>query len=416
MTYNLILGDAPGWAHKQQHQHKNPIHPSSLPGPSCWKCQGTTKAKKKKKQKIDDKSCTVCSGKGYIPAKKKEIIGKNNPGVITRRSRYHGTPSGPLPFSIRNKSCKGKYFNEAVSLVENAVKDNIHIPSEGNYPNWIPRNGEELVNLVGSWRILQCVGSHRWTTDDLVTAYVASYEFSKYENNATLKYCDLGCGNGSVLQMTTWKLLQKFNNLECVGIEARSEAYNLAKRSLCFNVGPHDDENALCKVQLRNHDFRVLLEGNEFTEHFDFITGTPPYFKIEYSSTDTSNANAIIKQGGMPTCLQSAPARCEFRGGVEAYCQVAAKLMKPNGTFVAVEAWIHHARVIKAAKSFGLAITFVQPIRGKIGKPPLFGVYVMQKSTDNRVMEILPHVAVRDGCGKWTDDYCKILKHMAIPT
>ena len=99
-----------------------------------------------------------------------------------------------------------------------------------------------------------------------------------------------------------------------------------------------------------------------------------------------------------------------------------------------MEAWIHHDRVIKAAKSVGLGETFsfnyrldldsnhfveisyVQPIEGRIGKPqPLFAVYVMKNCVGD-VMKVLPHIAVRDEDGKWTDDYCKILEYMAIPT
>ena len=58
-----------------------------------------------------------------------------------------------------------------MTLIEK--NDNKH-----NIPNWLPINpGEQLCNLVGRWRILQRVASHRWTTDDLVTAYVAASTF-----------------------------------------------------------------------------------------------------------------------------------------------------------------------------------------------------------------------------------------------
>ena len=120
------------------------------------------------------------------------------------------------------------------------------------YPQWVPSNpGEQLCNLVGNWRILQRVGSHRWTTDDIVTAYVASrvalglplpgeeIKVGASTTNAeecdahntsncssSIRYLDLGTGNASVLQMTIWALWKEHKELqlEAFGIEARSEA------------------------------------------------------------------------------------------------------------------------------------------------------------------------------------------------
>jgi hypothetical protein len=53
-------------------------------------------------------------------------------------------------------------------------------------PIWLPIGpGEQLCNLVGRWRILQRVASHRWTTDDLVTAHVAASTFSSTRDDAS---------------------------------------------------------------------------------------------------------------------------------------------------------------------------------------------------------------------------------------
>ena len=154
--------------------------------------------------------------------------------------------------------------------------------------------------MVGTWRILQKVGSHRWTTDDIVTAYIAITELRRIQtsiaesitNNTTttttststatrLHYLDLGCGNASVLQMVSWGILHllqqqkpninkdthhdKDDNLgkyqhsfKAFGIEARREAVQLATRSLSFNIGA---ENIGKIISLINGDFRVLGEG-----------------------------------------------------------------------------------------------------------------------------------------------------------
>ncbi|KAL7467936.1 hypothetical protein ACHAXS_008189 [Conticribra weissflogii] len=410
-------------------------------------------------------------------------------------------------------------------------------------PSWLPSNpGEQLCNLVGRWRILQRVGSHRWTTDDLVTAYVAASTFianykecpllaaneSTHDINSgknsptSVRYLDLGTGNASVLQMVSWYLLSSSSTspssvaseiskkllppLEAVGVEARSEAVGLARRSLAFNLGSTEYDGKLytscgsCKtdsmdiaeskvadgtaedhtmeetkiknevlehnVQVVQGDFRDLVYLSSLDQNtkedpninanwslesvaskrYDLITGTPPYFRVDFSidalDDDSSRdkttehkdkkhemiTTAVIQQGGMPTSMQSAPARCEFRGGVEAYCEAAAALLsQPNGLFVVCENWLNDNRVWKGAHEAGLEIECVWPVIGRAGKKdPLFSVYVMKKTSkcqrgelniDNtsRTGKIRPPLVVRTENGKWSDEYAKVMKAMSIP-
>jgi tRNA1(Val) A37 N6-methylase TrmN6 len=205
------------------------------------------------------------------------------------------------------------------------------------YP-WFPfSKGEQLCNLVGDWRILQRVGSHRWTTDDIVTAHVAIQEIVQQRinnsdsNKTCLKYLDLGCGNGSVLQMTSWGLIDKFD-FQAFGIEARLEAVLLARRSLSFNIGKDQVGD---KISVIHGDFRDLEEypslasGDQGRENhndfgqvqefhrvkegkFDLVTGTPPYFQVDFTTEGDVQQQkvvtcAVINQGGMPTSVQSAP-------------------------------------------------------------------------------------------------------------
>jgi tRNA1(Val) A37 N6-methylase TrmN6 len=335
-------------------------------------------------------------------------------------------------------------------------------------PPWFPiQSGEQLCNLVGNWRILQRVGSHRWTTDDLVTAFMAQDEFKKIHlqkqnsnaqknHHQPIHYLDLGCGNGSVLNMVLWSLLQSFDVM-AFGIEARSEAVELARRSLSFNIGPPsvDEQGHLimdpghsCQATILHHDFRSLLHESSMVPDeqikrvqnmkFHLITGTPPYFRVDFtsyrnpssSSTSTETHSelplpqAIINQGGMPTSIQSAPPRCDFRGGIEAYCEVASTLLSDDGIFVVCENWLNVDRVYSSASKMGLEIQSVLPVKGKEGrKENLFGVFVMCKvglSLSNAghpevVKKELDPIIVRNKDGTWTKAYCKILKAMSIP-
>jgi len=434
--------------------------------------------------------------------------------------------------------------NENTNNIQQQQKQQI----KSNIPKWLPINpGEQLCNLVGKWRILQRVGSHRWTTDDLVTAYVAASTFvssvqcrndaglndnvtNNNNNNdggrITLRYLDLGTGNASVLQMASWYLLSnlqrnnsQYTKLKAVGVEARSEAVALARRSLHFNLGKVDYDGTVftggleldtscCDssgaktgtasgttsssvdtiamendVRIVQGDFRNLVslssrrskeneeeDGNDATwtmetvasQRFDLITGTPPYFRVDFKSSNSQSTNtknsvtggsngnngcssnttttyeaitsAVINQGGMPTSMQSAPARCEFRGGIEAYCLAASSMLSPapHARFVVCENWLNDDRVWKGANEAGLIIETVWPVMGRVGKGKnLFAVYVMRKRTleddtkskgkermdKGKVQEeaVRPPLVVREENGKWTKEYQEVLQSMSIP-
>ena len=471
------------------------------------------------------RECAVCNGKGYLPIKSKLIQSQNQVGVITsRRNRPLGwVEFGHMPPSVQavlaNNKVKQQEGDEqdimmgyAIQLLAkaNGIDDDYtskrnDVPIDmalieknnndnNTVPNWLPINpGEQLCNLVGRWKILQRVASHRWTTDDLVTAYVAASTFvssqtsggtssaNKEEEGETLRYLDLGTGNASVLQMSTWYLLStlhsnnsKYKKIEAVGVEARSEAVGLARRSLSFNLGSveyqgkvytggcaeegaNDSEELKHDVQIVQEDFRNLVslsssEAEEDTassssatttpdiksmvdiasKRYDLITGTPPYFRVGFTKSsntadNTSDNNesitsAVIEEGGMPTSKQSAPARCEFRGGIEAYCLTAsAMLSQPHGRFVVCENWLNNHRVWSGAKEAGLIIESVQPVRGGVRKEHnLFAVYVMKKKGNNEEQKderdvVLPALVVRDEHGNWTKEYARVMQSMSIP-
>lgn len=402
-----MTDDAPGW--------------EANDGPTCWKCRGvgTAKAKKiklSKKEKKEKKTkpssgkeaeqprvCPVCEGRGHLLKRKvPEKLGR-----ITRgRKRPQGwSPDGPDPAAI---SCDDEWSRMVLKANEECVDADIENDNNHDGPEWLPNMGEELCNLVGIWRILQRVGSHRWTTDDIVTAWVASEQQSLMGND--IKYLDLGTGNASVLQMTTWALLKQGCQVDATGVEARSEAVALARRSLQFNLGGAGQETA----RIVHGDFRDAA----LQDTYNLVTGTPPYFRVDFDVRDDVVSHAIINQGGMPTAKQSAPARCEFRGGIEAYCAAASKVLnKESGRFVVCENWLNHDRVLAAAKECKLQIVKQVEVMGREGKDNLFCVYVMKVNSDGtEVKSLVQKLAVRTVKGDWTDTYKKrVLASMAIP-
>ena len=216
-----------------------------------------------------------------------------------------------------------------------------------------------------------------------------------------------------------------------VGLEARAEAVGLARRSVEFNMGnnethPSTPRAAVADVSIVHADFRTYDSGPEAADHpreqFDLITGTPPYFRVDFSvdASTQSVKRAVIRQGGMPTAVQSAPARCEFRGGLEAYCEAAVRLLKVDGTFCVCENYHNHDRALAAFAAHRLTLQQLYRIRGRVGRPVLFCVYVLQMERADKdpppAVVTVTELAVRDAHGQWTPEYREqILDYMSIP-
>ena len=56
--------------------------------------------------------------------------------------------------------------------------------------------------LAGHWRIFQRMGGHRYSTDDVVTAWYAG-KLCRDMGKTPKLHLDMGCGLGSVLMMVS---------------------------------------------------------------------------------------------------------------------------------------------------------------------------------------------------------------------
>jgi len=257
-----------------------------------------------------------------------------------------------------------------------------------------PRPGEDLCYLSGDWRILQRVDGHRWSLDDLVTAWVAADELvagRPYPDTA-LRIADLGCGIGAVLMMMAWR----FPETRLVGVEAQEISVDLARRSLAWNGA--DDRCAVRLGDLR--DPAVLPESGAF----DLVTGTPPYLP---PGTATESRR-----------IQWAPCHFEHRGGIEAYCQTAARLMAPGGCFVVCAAATQAARVAASTAAAGLGMVRYLEVIPRQGKGALFRVYVMRHQIDGASApnpRVDPPLVVRDAAGRRTEQFRIVRCAMGMP-
>lgn len=251
-----------------------------------------------------------------------------------------------------------------------------------------PHAGEDLCFLAGDWRIFQRVAGHRWSLDDLVTAWVAA---SVGAARPPRRFVDLGCGIGTVLMLVAWR----FPEASGLGVEAQPLSVDLARRSLAWN-------GADGRCEIRGRDFREVASELP-PAHADLVTGTPPYLTPGHA---TASRRA-----------QCGPCHFEERGGIEAYCDAAAALLAPDGRFVVCAAAFQHERTLAALAAAGLAAERVLAVIPRAGKALLFRVYAARRAGDLAAAadEAPTELVVRDADGRWTNAFAAVRTAMGMP-
>jgi tRNA1(Val) A37 N6-methylase TrmN6 len=245
-----------------------------------------------------------------------------------------------------------------------------------------PGPDEDLCFLSGDWRILQRVDGHRWSLDDLVTAWFAADSVA----TPPARLLDLGCGIASVLLMLAWR----FPDADATGIEAQAVSVDLARRSIAWNGA-----DGRCRVHLGDLRDAALLDA---VATADLVTGTPPYLPVG-SARESSR-------------VQKGPCNFEHRGGIEAYCAAAARVLAPDGVFAVCEQAAQATRVAGAAAATGLTIVRSRAVVPRAGKPALFAVYAMARGGRTAA---LPPLVVRDARGAWTPEFRQVRAAMGLP-
>lgn len=211
--------------------------------------------------------------------------------------------------------------------------------------------------LTDRVRILQRRHGHRYSVDDVATAWLAL----RAADPASSACLDLGCGIGSVLLMVADRLPKA----RVVGVEAQAGSYALAERNI--------ERNRLKKrASVQFGDLRdcPLLDrilqaeaafGSE--QGFALVTGTPPYKPLGTASLSPDP--------------QRAHARVELRGGVEAYLRAAARVLAPDGVFVMCAQSDQASRVAIGAAAARLSPIYRLDIIPRLAhKSRLFSVHV----------------------------------------
>jgi len=212
---------------------------------------------------------------------------------------------------------------------------------------------ETLDAISGHFRLFQLSDGHRFSTDDILTAWYGTAWCP-----SARAVLDLGSGIGTVGMICAWRL----PGARLVTVEAQAESVGLAKKSARYN-GLED------RYEIREGDFRAagILRTEET---FDLITGSPPYFPPD--------------AGVKSEHPQKLACRFELRGTVADYCATAAKHLAAGGFFACV--FPHEpaqlARVEAGAREAGLVIVRKRPVVFREGYPALVGLFGMMRADD----------------------------------
>jgi tRNA1Val (adenine37-N6)-methyltransferase len=230
--------------------------------------------------------------------------------------------------------------------------------------------------IAGDFRIEQRRHGHRYSLDDVLTAWEAARAMP-----AARRCLELGSGVGSVLLMLAYKLPEA----SFVAIEAQRNSFRLLERNVAGNgLG--------ARVRLLHGDFRAAID--EVHEQFELITGTPPYVPPG-QATPSPDA-------------QRAYARQEYRGGVEAYVETAARVLAPGGRLVVCADARTPERVTSRARQLGLAVLRRRDAVPRAGSAPLFSVFTLARANEAAELVHEPPWLARDASGARTPAYHEV--------
>jgi tRNA1Val (adenine37-N6)-methyltransferase len=231
-----------------------------------------------------------------------------------------------------------------------------------------------LDTLAGNWRIFQLRHGHRFSTDDVLTAWAAVR--AKPDAHRLL---DLGAGLGSIGLLALWQLPA---DRHLTMVEVQAVSHSLACRTVAVN-------GLAARVTLHLQDLRRWPGGT-----FDLVTGSPPYLPLA--------------RGVRSAHAQKAAARFELHGDVVDYCTAAARSVADTGIFCFCHA-ADDRRPEQAIAAVGLTLVCRQLVYFRAAFPPRLALYTCAWRGDRT--DAAPLV-IRDRQGRWTEAYLAMRAQM----
>jgi tRNA1(Val) A37 N6-methylase TrmN6 len=236
--------------------------------------------------------------------------------------------------------------------------------------------------LTASFRLIQRRRGHRFSVDDLATAWEAVHAAP-----GAASFLDIGCGVGSVLLMVAWRLPTSPG----FGIEAQEMSFDLARR----NVRENGLEE---RVTLLHGDLRDVTRDWPHGP-CDLVTGTPPYLPRGTASASPDP--------------QRAAARIELRGGVEDYLAAAARVLSREGVVVVCADGRAPDRVVRGAAAACLSPLRRVDIVPRAGRATLFSVWTCARTSRGAFEHV--EVVMRDEAGERTEASRDMRRTFGLP-
>jgi tRNA1(Val) A37 N6-methylase TrmN6 len=250
-----------------------------------------------------------------------------------------------------------------------------------------PEPGETLDFICGNFRIFQYEDGHRYSTDDVLTAWYGTICAPRVDRAA-----DLGSGIGSVATIAAWRL----TGAQFVTVEAQEMSVKLARKSARFN-------GLESRFTIHHGDLR---DPSIFREEapFDLVLGSPPYFKPG-TATRADHEQAV-------------PARIEVLGNVADYAMTAARILAPGGVFAFVFPTLQIERALRAIDDAGLKLVRRRDVIFKEGEAPLITLFAASRVEDiPRTYEafVEPPLTIRRADGGVGAEYSSIRLSFGFP-
>ena len=238
-------------------------------------------------------------------------------------------------------------------------------------------------SLTPEWNIYQLKRGHRFSSDDIFTAHVATL----LQPNA-VDCLDLGAGIGTVGLLSLWNL-QASAKLHM--IEAQQVSHQLA----CKTIEKNKLQSRVCAIhgdiRDRSHISRDVS--------FDLITGSPPYFPLG--------------KGLISPHPQRAACRMELRGSVQDYVDAASDYLNATGLFaICFPHGDSRCKEALIARQFN--IIACQDIVFRHDLHPTISVFAATKDQSRQRTTLNP-IVIRGPKGQFTENYLGIRKRMGQP-
>jgi len=232
--------------------------------------------------------------------------------------------------------------------------------------------------IAGGWSIFQLKRGHRFSTDDLLVAWIAMEERPQAR-----RLLDIGAGMGSVGLMTLHAMPA---DAHLTMVEVQELSHRQARATIAHN-GLSERVTPILS------DLRAVTLPQRA---FDLVTGSPPYIPVG--------------RGVISPHPQRAGARMELRGDVFDYCRTAAKALAADGVFCFCHA-AGDERPEPAVAAAGLTLRCRQDVVLRRGRAPTIALFVAGWGGERADRAPL---VVREADGAWTEAYRTLRARMGF--